>query len=114
MEQPNYSYFPLKTWGLTMVLSPMLFLFMLQYGDGMHSQGLSENLELLFPLIAFGCAFSLPSLIIYWLLYAKIRRFDIPYLSKKILLAIIGIALILTTFYVIDRSFFLEMNSIVF
>lgn len=101
-SQPYNYFYPIKVWLLTILLSSLI-LYTFLVGDKFI-----ESIILYFIMILLGLILSLPSLLLYCLLYYSLNKTDINVRRLKLIMIISGISFIYITFYVVGGRSLLE------
>lgn len=102
--------YPLKVWVLTIFVAPVLFMLPIGGTDSVNFIDFIKDAPILLIMILMGSLFSLPALILYWLLYDKLNGLNINLLITKLILILFGALLIYLTFFLIDRRSFGHFN----
>ena len=106
-DSPSF-YYPLLVWFITVLIGPFILVFAEGIGNGFKSDGVSIGIPFLFIIMIASIVPAIPSLILFWLCYVKIRAMSLTVLKKKTLLSMIGIAFIFLTYLIIDSNFLLQ------
>jgi hypothetical protein len=99
-----------KVWLFTILISPLFVVAGLVYQKSGTFSDFFEGLPVWFFAVSFGSAFALPALFLFRLLNKDLAKHDIPVYLKKLIHAIVGIALLWITFYMMNRKIFVELS----
>lgn len=107
----NYS---IRVWLFTVIISPILLLIL---GTFVYSSTLTEILqsgELLFYMILGGFIFSMPAMIVFYLIEQKTIKTSLSKNIVKVILSVYSFYSVWITFYVFDRRSIESGSNLVF
>ena len=115
MQNSNSKNYPLNVWLTTITIAPLLqILFIIFY----HSTAdIFETFQAYLFLIVLSAIISIPSLVIYYLIYKALRLISVADILTKLILSILAIALFLVTKAILDsiiKSAFYHPKNIAF
>jgi hypothetical protein len=102
-----------KVWLFTLVVSPVLIILFLVYFKSGKFSDIIAAFPIWFFSVLFGSVLSLPALFLFSLLYKDLRKRNMADWLKKSIYAIVGVALLWVTFYLMNSSLFNDLSSLV-
>ena len=97
--------YPFRVWLITVFATPFILLFAEGINSNTTFESFITDVPYFFVIVLSSAVCAIPSLLLFWLCYRKIRLFSISVWKKKMLLSIIGTISIFLTFLTINDSF---------
>ena len=94
-----------KVWLFTILVSPLLLLTMLAIFNSTKFSELYTALPLYGLMICVGFVLSIPTMVFFYLLNAKLTKSLIPLWKRKLFLTIFSTIGVFLTFYLYDKGF---------
>lgn len=99
-----------KVWLFTILVAPLFVVVELVYQKSGNFSGFFKGLPIWCFAVLFGSAFALPALFLFRLLNKDLEKHDLPVYMKKLINVIVGIVLLWTTFFIMNRNIFVELS----
>ena len=95
----------LRVWLTTIVLSPVLLCLVLGIAETENSEGIFTYFSLLFVMILFGAFLSIPTVLVQYLVLAKLQSGNKGQQYIKIILSLLTIVGVSLSFYITEVNF---------
>jgi drug/metabolite transporter (DMT)-like permease len=105
MRRPLYKEYPTKVWLTTVFVPPIINVVGLFVAFDYTSNDIRDAWVVDLYMTGIGILLSLPSLVIFTFAFRELSRNRMSNVLKRLTLALLGIFLIFTTFYLLNREY---------
>jgi len=104
-QQTKKMKYLIKVWLFTIIVSPLLIVLILDIIiNNSNINSVFTSFEMIFIMIIFGFLFSIPAMVIFWLIKESLKN-KYSNLKDKVILSLYAFLSVWITFYIIDNSF---------
>jgi len=104
-QQTKKMKYLIKVWLFTIIVSPLLIVLILDVIiNNSNVNSVFTSFEMIFIMIIVGFLFSIPAMVIFWLIKQSLKN-KYSNLKGKVILSFYAFLSVWITFYIIDNSF---------
>ena len=104
-QQTKKMKYLIKVWLFTIIVSPLLIVLILDIIiNNSNINSVFTSFEMIFIMIIFGFLFSIPAMVIFWLIKESLKN-KYSNLKDKVILSLYAFLSVWITFYIIDDGF---------